>query len=71
MAAPSAQELAQLQTQIETEGVSAIFVGVSANAELSTQIAQELGIEVVPIYVDLSVPRMAQRRITLPSCATR
>ncbi|MBV7326896.1 metal ABC transporter substrate-binding protein [Chloroflexi bacterium TSY] len=52
MAAPSAQELAQLQKQIETEGVSAIFVSVSANADLSTQIAQDLGIQVVPIYVE-------------------
>ena len=52
MAVPSAQELAFLQKQIEIEGVSAIFVSVSANADLSTQIAQDLGVQVVPIYVE-------------------
>ena len=51
LAAPSARELARLQDQIVEEGVSAIFVGVSANATVAEQVAQDMGIQVVPIYV--------------------
>ena len=51
-AAPSAQDLAALQDQIKAEGVSAIFVSVSTNPTLSEQIAQDVGVKVVPIYVE-------------------
>ena len=52
VAAASAQELAALQEQITAEGVSAIFVGTTVNAQLTTQLAADLGIQVVPIYTD-------------------
>lgn len=50
MAAPSAQELAALQNQIEAAGVPAIFVGTTVNPNLASQIAEDLGIAVVPLY---------------------
>lgn len=50
MAAPSAQELAALQDQIEAAGVPAIFVGTTVNPNLADQIADDLGIAVVPLY---------------------
>lgn len=57
LAAPSAQELAALQQQIEAEGVQAIFVGSTVNPSLAGQIANDLGIQVVPLYADsLSEP---------------
>jgi ABC-type Zn uptake system ZnuABC Zn-binding protein ZnuA len=57
LAAPSAQELAALQQQIEAEGVQAIFVGSTVNPNLAGQIANDLGIQVVPLYADsLSEP---------------
>lgn len=52
MASPSGRDLAALQDQIEAEDVSAIFVGVSTNAGVATQIAQDSGVKVVPIYVE-------------------
>jgi manganese/iron transport system substrate-binding protein len=57
LAAPSAQELAALQRQIEAEGVQAIFVGSTVNPSLSGQIAGDVDVEVVPLYADsLSEP---------------
>ncbi len=50
-ARPSAQQLAQLQEQIRQEGVQAIFVGMSVNPELAEQVAQDLGIQVVRLYI--------------------
>lgn len=51
MASPSARDLAALQDQIAAEDVSAIFVGVGTNSGVATQIAQDSGVKVVPIYV--------------------
>ena len=50
LAEPSAQELAALQEQIRAEGVTAIFVGTTINPRQETQLAEDLGIQVVPIY---------------------
>lgn len=50
MASPSANELAALQDQIEAEGVPAIFVGVSVNADLAEQLAADTGAKVATIY---------------------
>lgn len=49
-AAPSAQELAQLQQAIATHGVQAIFVGTTMNSTVAAQIARDTGIQLVPIY---------------------
>lgn len=50
LATPSAQELAALQDQIGAEGVKAIFVGNTVNPALAKQLANDLGIQVVPLY---------------------
>lgn len=50
LAEPSAQELAALQDQIRAESVTAIFVGTTINPQQETQLAEDLGIQVVPIY---------------------
>jgi ABC-type Zn uptake system ZnuABC Zn-binding protein ZnuA len=52
LAEPSAQELAALQAQIKQAGVKAIFVGSTANANLEKQLANDLGITVVPLYTE-------------------
>jgi zinc/manganese transport system substrate-binding protein/manganese/iron transport system substrate-binding protein len=49
-AAPSAQELAALQDLIEAEGVKAIFVGENVDDSVASQLANDLGIEVVKLY---------------------
>lgn len=51
-ASASAQELASLTDQISSEGVRAIFVGTTVNPQLAQQLAQDLGIKIVPIYTD-------------------
>lgn len=51
LAAASAQELAALQRVIAAEDVPVIFVGVNVNAALATQLAQDLGIEVVTVNI--------------------
>jgi ABC-type Zn uptake system ZnuABC Zn-binding protein ZnuA len=51
-AAPSAQELAQLQDQLKEAGVPAIFVGTTVNPDLEQQLADDLGIDLVPVYSD-------------------
>jgi ABC-type Zn uptake system ZnuABC Zn-binding protein ZnuA len=54
MAAPSAQEL---QQQITGAGVQALFVGSTVDPDLATQIAADVGVQVVPLYADsLSAP---------------
>lgn len=50
MAAPSARDLAALQQQIKMEGVEALFVGNTVNANLAEQIAADTGVQVIPIY---------------------
>jgi ABC-type Zn uptake system ZnuABC Zn-binding protein ZnuA len=56
-AEPSARELAQLQDAIQALGAPAIFVGTTVNPDLALQIADDLGIQVVPIYTgSLSEP---------------
>lgn len=50
LASPSAGELAQLQDQIQDEGVAAIFVGTTVNTDLAGQIAADVDVAVVPIY---------------------
>ena len=57
MAAPSARELAALQAQIVQEGVTAIFVDTTVNANIATQIGADTGAVVVPLYTgSLSAP---------------
>ena len=50
MAAPSAQDLAALQKQIEQEAVKAIFVSTTVNPDVAAQIAGDTRATVVPIY---------------------
>ncbi|MCL4836061.1 MAG: zinc ABC transporter substrate-binding protein [Caldilineaceae bacterium] len=52
LAEPSARHLAQLQDQIRSGNVRAIFVGSTVNPRQAAQLAQDLGIRVVPIYTD-------------------
>ena len=49
-AAPSAQELAALQTAIGARDVRAIFVNMTVNSNVAAQIAADTGIQLVPIY---------------------
>jgi len=49
---PSAGELAQLEAAINQFGVKAIFVGVSLNPTLADRIAQDTGVQLVPIYTE-------------------
>ncbi len=56
-AQPSAQELAQLQDAIRALGVRAIFVGQTANPNLSKRLAEDTGIRLVFLYTgSLSAP---------------
>lgn len=52
LAEPSAQHLAALQDQIRAENVRVIFVGSTVNPRQSEQLAQDLGIRVVPLFTD-------------------
>lgn len=52
LAAPSAQEVAALQDQIQAEGVKAIFVGNTVNPGVAEQLANDLGIRVAPLYTE-------------------
>ena len=52
MAAPSAQDLAALHDQIQTEGVKVILVGNTVNPATAQQLAQDTGAQVVAIYTD-------------------
>jgi ABC-type Zn uptake system ZnuABC Zn-binding protein ZnuA len=49
---PSAGELAELESAIQTFGVKAIFVGVSLNPSLAERVAQDTGVHLVPIYTE-------------------
>lgn len=50
LAESSAQELAALEDAIRTQGVKAVFVGVSVNPSLAQRIAEDTGVQLVPIY---------------------
>ncbi|MGD8605431.1 MAG: metal ABC transporter substrate-binding protein [Anaerolineales bacterium] len=50
VAEPSARQLAELQDTIQSLGVPAVFVGTTVNPSLAEQVANDLGIQVVPIY---------------------
>lgn len=50
LAEPSARELAALEELISATGVSAIFVGISINPDLSARVALDTGIELVALY---------------------
>lgn len=47
----SAQELAALQRAIQTSGVQAIFVSVGTNPAISQQLAADLGLQLVPLFI--------------------
>ena len=56
-ASPSPQDLADLLGSIQEHGVKAVFVGLSANADAAQAVAQDAGIQVVPLYTEsLSEP---------------
>ena len=46
----SAADLAELQEAIAEFDVSAIFVGTTVNADLAAQLAEDTGVQLVPIY---------------------
>ncbi|MGD8621667.1 MAG: metal ABC transporter substrate-binding protein [Anaerolineales bacterium] len=50
-AEPSARELGELVDVIEAESVRAIFVGTNVNTNLADRVAQDTGIQVVPLYI--------------------
>ena len=56
LAEPSAQELAVLADDIRDLDVKAIFVGNTVSANVASQIAQDTGIQLVPIYTDSLSP---------------
>ncbi len=56
LAEPSAQELAELADDIRDLDVKAIFVGNTVSANVASQIAQDTGIQLVPIYTDSLSP---------------
>jgi ABC-type Zn uptake system ZnuABC Zn-binding protein ZnuA len=49
-AQPSAQELAELQNTINELDVKAVFVGTTVNPVLSERVAEDTGIQLVPLY---------------------
>ena len=51
-ASPSPQDLAALLAAIEEHGVTAVFVGLSANPDAAEAIAQDAGIQVIPLYTE-------------------
>ena len=50
MAQPSAQEIAQLEDAIQQLGVKAILVGNTVNPSLSQRVAEDTGVQLIPIY---------------------
>jgi len=50
MAQPSAQELAQLEDAIKQLGVKAILVGNTVNPSLAERVAEDTGVQLIPIY---------------------
>jgi ABC-type Zn uptake system ZnuABC Zn-binding protein ZnuA len=55
-AEPSARDLSQLEDVVKKLGVKAVFVGVEANQALSSRVAQDTGVRLVPIYADSLSP---------------
>jgi ABC-type Zn uptake system ZnuABC Zn-binding protein ZnuA len=56
-AEPSAQELAKLNDTIGAEDVPAVFVGIMTDSRLAALIAQDTGVDLVPLYTgSLSEP---------------
>jgi zinc/manganese transport system substrate-binding protein len=53
---PSARQLADLEDQLRSLKVHAIFVGVYDNHALADQVGQDLGIPVVPLYLESLSP---------------
>ena len=54
---PSARELAELVSTIESLNIPAIFVGLTVNPSLAQQIASDTGTQIVLMYTgDLSDP---------------
>ena len=51
-ASPSPQDLAGLLGAIQEHGVKAVFVGLSANADAAQAVAQDSGIQVIPLYTE-------------------
>jgi manganese/iron transport system substrate-binding protein len=49
-AEPSAQELSQLQDAIAEYGVKAVFVGTTTNPAMAQQVAEDTGLQLVPLY---------------------
>ena len=49
-AAPSAQELAQLESAVRDQHIKAIFVGNTVNPTLSEQLAADTGIRLLTLY---------------------
>jgi len=50
-AQPSAQEIAKLVDTIRELGAKAIFVGTTANPRLAERVAEDAGVELVPLYI--------------------
>jgi ABC-type Zn uptake system ZnuABC Zn-binding protein ZnuA len=50
LAEPSAQELAALEDEIMAFNVPAIFVGTTVNPALAAQVAEDTGVQLVPLY---------------------
>jgi ABC-type Zn uptake system ZnuABC Zn-binding protein ZnuA len=51
LAEPSAQDIATIEDEIKSTGVHAIFVNVGANANLAQRIAEDTGIQLIPLYM--------------------
>jgi manganese/iron transport system substrate-binding protein len=49
-AEPSAREISQLEDVVKQLGVKAVFVSVEANQVMSSRVAQDTGVRLVPIY---------------------
>ena len=53
---PSAQELAALEDSIQQLNVPALFVGFSVNQNLAQRMAEDTGIQIVPLYTHSLTP---------------
>ncbi len=51
VAEPSARELGELIETIEAESVQAIFVGSNVNTTIAERVAEDAGIQVVPLFI--------------------
>lgn len=52
LSSPSAQEMASIEDAIRKYNVPAVFVGNSVNDSLSQRVAEDTGIQLVPIYTE-------------------